>query len=162
MAKDYEVGVIINPSLDDEQIQAVVQRLTKTITDQGGVITKVNTWGKRRLAYPIKRNIDGYYLFMDFQTDSDKIAEIERYIHVQEAILRHIILFHDTKVVAYRQKREEDAKARDLAQANAAREAAAAAAAAAVAAANATPEPVQETAEAETEVEPAAVDSATE
>ncbi len=159
MAKDYEVGVIINPSLDDEQIQAVVQRLTKTITDQGGVITKVNAWGKRRLAYPIKRHIDGYYLFMDFQTDSDKIAEIERYIHVQENILRHIILFHDTKVVAYRQKREEDAKARELAQATAARESAAAAAVAATA-----PEPVQETAEiAETsEAETVAADSATE
>lgn len=138
MARDYELGIVINPEVGDEQARAIVERVTSIITNNGGQVIRVNAWGRRRLAYPIQRFRDGLYFFYDLALDPSTIAEIERNIRVNEDIIRHLMKLRDSRVVAQQRQRdiEMDAQreAEAAAQAKAAAEAVHAEAAAAPAA----------------------------
>ncbi len=142
MARDYELGIVINPEVGDEQARAIVERVTSIITNNGGQVIRVNAWGRRRLAYQIQRFRDGLYFFYDLTLDPSTIAEIERNIRVIEDIIRHLMKLRDPRVVAQQRQRdiemdaqrEADAAAKAAAEAVQAEAAAAAAAAAAPAA----------------------------
>ena len=133
MARDYELGIVINPEVGDEQARAIVERVAQIITNNRGQVVRVNAWGRRRMAYPIQRFRDGLYFFYDLILDPSTIAEIERNIRVNEDIIRHLMKVRDSRVVAQQRQRdiELDAQREAEAQAHAAAEAARAEAAAA-------------------------------
>lgn len=141
MARDYELGIVINPEVGDEQARALVERVTQIINNNNGQVVRVNAWGRRRLAYPIQRFRDGLYFFFDLKLDPSTIAEIERNIRVHEDIIRHLMKVRDPRVVAQQRQRdiELDAQREAEAQAQAAAEAARAEAAANAPAAEAEP-----------------------
>ncbi len=132
MARDYELGIVINPEVGDEQARSLVERVTGIITNNGGQVVRVNAWGRRRLAYPIQRFRDGLYFFFDLILDPSTIAEIERTIRVNEDIIRHLMKVRDSRVVAQQRQRDieldaqREAEAKAQAEAEAARVAAAA------------------------------------
>jgi small subunit ribosomal protein S6 len=150
MARDYELGIVINPEVGDEQARAVVERVTHIITNNGGQVVRVNAWGRRRLAYPIQRFRDGLYFFFDLILKPSTIAEIERSIRLNEDVIRHLLKLRDSRVVAQQRQRdiELDAQRASEAQAQAAAEAARAEAAANQPAAEEAAQPVEATAEA--------------
>ncbi len=111
MARDYELGIVINPEVGDEQARAIVERVSQLIINNGGEVVRVNAWGRRRLAYPIERHRDGLYFFFDLILDPQSIVEIERTLGVNEDIIRHLMKLRDPKVVA--QQREAEAQ-RDI------------------------------------------------
>ena len=133
MARDYELGIVINPEVGDEQARALVERVTQIVTNNHGQVVRVNAWGRRRLAYPIQRFRDGLYFFFDLMLEPTSIAEIERNIRVNEDIIRHLMKVRDSRVVAQQRQRdiELDAQREADAHAQAAAEAARAEAAAA-------------------------------
>ena len=138
MARDYELGMIVNPDVGDEQARAIVDRITQTATANGGQVVRINTIGRRSLAYPIERHRDGLYFYCDLMLDPAAVSELERNIRVTEDIIRHLLLVRDPRAVAA--QREREAAADELArqqQAKAAADAELAAAAAAFAANNA-------------------------
>ena len=173
MARDYELGIVINPEVGDEQARAIVERVTQTITSNSGQVVRVNAWGRRRLAYPIQRFRDGLYFFFDLILEPSTIAEIERTLRLNENIIRHLMKVRDPRVVAQQRQRdiELDAQREAEAKAQAAAEAARAEAAANAPAAEATeveaPAQAEEAAPATTETtttgsdEPAATASET-
>jgi small subunit ribosomal protein S6 len=150
MARDYELGIVINPEVGDEQARTLVERVTQIISNNGGQVVRVNAWGRRRLAYPIQRFRDGLYFFFDLSLNPTTISEIERNIRVHEDIIRHLLKVRDSRVVAQQRQRdiELDAQREAEAQAQAAAEAARAAAAAAQPAAEETPAPAAQAEEA--------------
>ncbi|MQF82965.1 30S ribosomal protein S6 [SAR202 cluster bacterium AD-802-E10_MRT_200m] len=95
--RDYEIVLILTPAIDDERSSSIVDRIDKFITDQGGEISKEESWGMRRLAYPIQRFNEGNYYLRKFSLDGDHIKDMEAYIGVSEEILRHMIVKLDTK-----------------------------------------------------------------
>ncbi len=131
MARDYELGIVINPEVGDEQARSIVERVTGIITNNGGQVVRVNAWGRRRLAYPIQRFRDGLYFFFDLILDPSTIAEIERTIRVNEDIIRHLMKVRDSRVVAQQRQRDIELDAQREAEAKAQAEAEAARAAAA-------------------------------
>jgi small subunit ribosomal protein S6 len=153
MARDYELGIVINPEVGDEQARTLVERVTHIITNSGGQVVRVNAWGRRRLAYPIQRFRDGLYFFFDLTLTPSTIAEIERSIRLNEDIIRHLLKLRDSRVVAQQRQRdiELDAQREAEAQAQAAAEAARAEAAANQPAAEEVAQPVEAPAEATTE-----------
>ena len=153
MARDYELGIVINPEVGDEQARTLVERVTQIINNNGGQVVRVNAWGRRRLAYPIQRFRDGLYFFFDLMLEPSTIAEIERNIRVHEDIIRHLMKVRDPRVVAQQRQRDVELDAQREAEAQAQ---AAAEAARAEAAANAPAEPAQPAAEAGAPAEPAA------
>lgn len=132
MARDYELGIVINPEIGDEQARSLVERVTTIITNHGGQVVRVNAWGRRRLAYPIQRFRDGLYFFFDLILEPSTIAEIERNLRVNEDIIRHLMKVRDPRVVAQQRQRDieldtqREAEAKAQAEAEAARAEAAA------------------------------------
>jgi len=121
MSRDYELGIVINPEVGDEQARAIVERVTQTIVNNQGEVVRVNAWGRRRLAYPIERHRDGLYFFFDLMLDPQSIVEIERTLRVNEEVVRHLLKLRDPKVIAQQRvaeaQRDIEREAEAIAQA---------------------------------------------
>jgi small subunit ribosomal protein S6 len=128
MARDYELGIIINPDAGDERARAIVERVTQVVNSQDGQVVRVDAWGRRHLAYPIERHRDGLYFWLDLILPPQSVAEVERTLRVNEDVMRHLITLRDPRVVT--QKRQREAELAAQAEAHAAQASAAAAAAA--------------------------------
>lgn len=126
--RDYELGLIINPDVGEEQARATVERVSQSIINNGGQVVRVNAWGRRRMMYPIQHHRDGLYFFFDLIMPTVAVVEIERGLRVNEDVMRHLMKVRDPKVVAQqRQRALEDDRAAEEARARAAAAAAAAA-----------------------------------
>lgn len=84
----YEVVAIVLADLSEEDITALIDRSQTIITDRKGVIAKVDKWGKKHLAYEIKKQKDGYYFLIDFAGDGAIVAEIERTYKIDDRIIK--------------------------------------------------------------------------
>ena len=87
----YELMFVVNVA-DEEKIKAAVQLVQDVIKKIGGTVDKVDEWGKRALAYEVKKQREGYYVVVDFQADSAQVSELDRVIKIHEEIIRHIIV----------------------------------------------------------------------
>ena len=118
MTRDYELGFILTPEVNEEQTRAILERIEQIATNYGGQIMRVNQWGRRRLAYPIQHHRDGFYLFIDMVLTPETVSELDRTLKVSEEVLRHLIKLRDPKTV----QKEREARATAAAQAAAAPE----------------------------------------
>jgi small subunit ribosomal protein S6 len=120
MIREYELGLVIDPDMGDEQLEAQILRIGQNIESRGGEITRLDKWGRRRLAYPIARHRDGYYAFMEFRIESRALLDLEAFVRVQEPIMRHLVTYRDPRAQAERRAREQRIVAQAAAQAAAA------------------------------------------
>jgi len=90
--RSYECAVILHPAVADDGLKASTAKYVDIIAGRGGSITKVETWGKRRLSYEIMRQLDGHYFFYRFRGDSPLVAELGRQLRIDEGVLRHMIV----------------------------------------------------------------------
>src|SRR5215831_6122795 len=123
MARDYELGIVVNPDVGDEQARTIVERITHVIAAHEGQVVRVNAVGRRRLAYPIDRHRDGLYFYFDLILEPGSVAEIERSLRVNEEIIRHLVLVRDPRVVAVQREHEAEAQAQAAERAEGAEEA---------------------------------------
>jgi len=86
--KRYEVIAIVKTDLAEEDLNAIIERSSNIITERKGVIAKVEKWGKRRLAYEINKQRDGFYFFIDYAGDGAIVAEMERNFKIDDRILK--------------------------------------------------------------------------
>jgi small subunit ribosomal protein S6 len=90
--REYELMFVLTPDLQEDGVTAATERVSAMITSRGGEITKVEPWGRRRLAYPIRRHLDGYYTVMRFRLDASHTDELDRNLRLTEQVLRHLIV----------------------------------------------------------------------
>ena len=90
-AKRYEVVYVINTALGEEGIAAMVEKF-KTLVENNGTLESIDEWGKRRLAYEINDKTEGYYVLINFKSDIDFPAELDRVYKITEGIMRTIII----------------------------------------------------------------------
>lgn len=86
----YETVMVLNTKLGEEAIQAIVEKF-KTLIQQNGTINNVDVWGKRRLAYLIEDETEGYYVLIDFTSKPDFPAELDRVYKITDGVLRSLI-----------------------------------------------------------------------
>ena len=91
----YETMYILNPSLEDERREELIQRFADIVKADGGEVESIDEWGKRKLAYPINYIPEGYYVLMNFSADSNVPAELERNYRIVEDVMRHVIIRKD-------------------------------------------------------------------
>ena len=103
----YESAVMINAALDDEQIQALISRIKETIISNGGEIREIEDWGRKRLAYVVKKSKVGYYVIFRFSAPSSLIAKLERFYILDEQFLRYLTITLDNDAVEYLEKNKE-------------------------------------------------------
>jgi small subunit ribosomal protein S6 len=87
----YELMLLLRPDLEDDKLQAAVEKVTRAIVNGGGSLSKVSPWGKRRLAYDIKRHREASYFLIHFDIEPGQVREIERGMLISEEILRHLV-----------------------------------------------------------------------
>lgn len=109
MKRDYELGFILNPEVNEEQTGAILARISQIVTNYDGQIVRVNQWGRRRMAYPIEHHRDGFYVFMDMILTPETVFELDRSLKVSEEVLRHMVIRRDPRSV---QKEREEYEAR--------------------------------------------------
>lgn len=87
----YEAMVVFSVKNDEEQIKALVEKFSDLIK-ANGTLTNVDEWGKRKLAYEINYESEGYYVVYDFESKPDFPAEFERIINITDGILRSVVV----------------------------------------------------------------------
>lgn len=95
MVRPYEALYIVRPDLDDEAVNAIMEKYKGIIEEQGGEVENVNRWEKRRLAYEIKDQTEGIYLLMNFNAESAVSSELDRRFKISDDVIRHIIVRRD-------------------------------------------------------------------
>lgn len=88
----YESAILINAALDDEAIKNLIGRVKETITTNGGEILEIEDWGRKRLAYQVKKSKIGYYSIFRFNSSPELIPKLERYYQLDETILRYLTI----------------------------------------------------------------------
>lgn len=89
--RDYELICIVHPDLDESAFNEIVERIKGWITEAGGEIAKIDLWGKRKLAYPIRKQTEGQYVFIETSMNPSENAELERNLGLLEPVLRYLI-----------------------------------------------------------------------
>jgi len=93
--RKYEVVFILRPDLDEEKNAAIADRFQSLVETHGGEITKLEKWGKRRLAYEVKGFREGFYVLVKMNAEPKVAAELDRVIKITDEVLRHIIVRED-------------------------------------------------------------------
>ncbi|MFQ6015387.1 MAG: 30S ribosomal protein S6 [Anaerolineae bacterium] len=88
----YELVFIINGGIEEENVPAVVERISQQINDLGGEVVQVDSWGRRRLAYPIRRIKEGYYTVMQLQMPPGIMPNIKNSLQLTEEVIRHLLV----------------------------------------------------------------------
>jgi len=102
--RHYESAIIINASIEEDQIEAVISRAEELIKVNGGEILETDKWGRKRLAYTVDKTKSGYYVIFRFTAPSDLISKLERMYQLDEYILRYLTIVLDKFALAYIEK----------------------------------------------------------
>ena len=86
----YENLFIVKPDATEEEIDALVEQMSKNVTTAGGTIDKVEKWGKRRLAYRVEKNREGFYVLLQFSSEPEIVKEFERRMRVQDSVIKFL------------------------------------------------------------------------
>ena len=93
--RNYEIMFILSTQLTEEEKQAGVKLVEDTLAKAGAVEIKTEVWGERKLAYPIKKKENGYYVLTLFQMDGTGLTEVEAKLNITESILKYMIVKND-------------------------------------------------------------------
>jgi small subunit ribosomal protein S6 len=94
----YETILIAHVDLSEDELSGLIARYSTIITDQKGILVKVERWGKRRLAYMIKKQARGFYILIDYAGESAAVNELERNLKINDKILKFMTVLKDGAV----------------------------------------------------------------
>ncbi len=106
--KTYETIVVIDSLLKNEEINEIVNKVERVISNNGGKIVSNEQWGKKRLAYEIKRRQYGYYVEIVFEAPPNVIRILEREYRLEENILRYLSIHLDKSALDFRKQQEKE------------------------------------------------------
>lgn len=94
----YESLIIINPTLDDTEVERIVGKAEESIKRGGGEILKIDNWGKKKLAYEVKKQKKGYYILFNFRMKPSAIGEFERSLKLTDPVIKFLIVRIDKEL----------------------------------------------------------------
>jgi small subunit ribosomal protein S6 len=113
MIREYETTFIVDSLLQEDQINATIERTKSFIEKNGGKIKHIDRWGKRRLAYEIAKKQYGYYIYMRFQSEGSLIKDLEHNYKLDDAILRHLTVLVPKAMLKQEEKQKSSSKKRE-------------------------------------------------
>lgn len=93
----YELVFVVRPELEEEPLAALVNKVSQTISDLQGQVQQIEPWGKRKLAYPIKKYREGFYYLMLIELPASAVRSLDRTLRFTEDVIRHLIVRKDEK-----------------------------------------------------------------
>jgi small subunit ribosomal protein S6 len=111
--REYEIVYIFDSVLTEDQVNEKLERYHRHITDGDGEVTAVDHWGKRQLAYPIRKKSSGYYVVVQFTAPTEGLPEMERTLKLDEELVRYLIVLSEGEPtaamsIATREPRRDD------------------------------------------------------
>jgi small subunit ribosomal protein S6 len=94
--RQYEIAYIVHPDLDADAFAGIQERVSGWVTDSGGAVVNTDIWGKRKLAYEIRKQKEGQYVVINAELDPAATADLERNLRLQESVMRFMIIADDT------------------------------------------------------------------
>jgi len=91
----YELALVVNAKIEDEVRLATLETVKDLITRFGGTVTTVDDWGKKRLAYEIQKMKEGFYYFIQYESDSTCPREVEDRVRIMENVIRFLCIRRD-------------------------------------------------------------------
>ena len=88
--RSYEVIFILDPALGDDGVDAAIAAASGVVTKEGGEVTEAQKWGKKRLAYEIKKRREGHYVFLRLRAPVKVVTELERHLNIAESVLKFL------------------------------------------------------------------------
>ncbi|MCI8372119.1 MAG: 30S ribosomal protein S6 [Lachnospiraceae bacterium] len=92
----YELAVIVSAKVEDDVRTSTIEKVKALVTRFGGTITNVDEWGKKRLAYEIRKMREGFYYFIQFDSDADCPNEVESRIRIMDNVIRYLCVRQDS------------------------------------------------------------------
>ena len=108
--RNYETVVVIDPQIGDDVIKNVVEKIKEIIVSHHGTVTKVEEWGKRKLAYTIDKKTYGHYTCVEFEGPGEVVKALTDFYHISENLLRHSTLLIDSRLRDERKREKAPAK----------------------------------------------------
>ena len=90
--RSYECAIVFYPALGGDGVKEGMLKYARVIDGEGGELTRVESWGKRKLAYEIDHQSEGYYYFIQFRGNNELLNELGRQLRIDESVLRHLIV----------------------------------------------------------------------
>jgi small subunit ribosomal protein S6 len=90
--------MVISPDTNEEESSGLVERVGKFITDNGGVVKNQESWGTRKLAYPIENYREGSYVISEFNSEPSTANELEKLLRASQQVIRHLVIKQDEEV----------------------------------------------------------------
>jgi len=90
--RDYELVTIISPEVDEEGMSRIIDKVSQSISNRGGIVDGMDKWGRRKLVYPIKKFMEADYILTRFKLEPNLIKEVETEIRATEEVLRHLVV----------------------------------------------------------------------
>jgi small subunit ribosomal protein S6 len=109
--RQYETGFVLSPALSEEETSQFVQQMAEIVAQKKGRMVKQDVWGKRRLAFPIKRFQEGVYVFFTYESGGDVSAELERRFKQTDAVIRFMTVLKDPRDMGGRKKKRRPEEA---------------------------------------------------
>ena len=109
--RTYEALYISNPEMEEGDIQTLSQEVEGLVTSNGGTIVRSEIWGKRKLAYEVKKYSEGNYILLRFQANPDFIQKLEQWFKLNDAVIRYLVVHFDDhmlRVEAEQARRKEE------------------------------------------------------
>jgi small subunit ribosomal protein S6 len=103
----YETGFLLAPNLSDEETEKLLSQMAEVVSQKEGRLVRQERWGKRRLAYPIKRFGEAFYVFFHYEGRPDIPVELERRFKQSDTVLRYLTLKKDPQATLRRKKKKE-------------------------------------------------------
>lgn len=89
--RKYELMCVFQPDLDESALNGMIEKVKGWVTESGGSVEKVDIWGRRKLAYPIRKKMEGQYVLFNLTLLPKATAELERNLRYQEAVMRYLL-----------------------------------------------------------------------
>lgn len=90
--RNYETLYVLHPGLGEEELDARITKFADLVVNAGGEVVKIDRWGKRRLAYEVKKLREGYYVLMHFNGTASVAKELERVFKITDEVIRQLIV----------------------------------------------------------------------
>lgn len=90
--RHYELGLIFHPQVEQPDVTQAVEKVKQYLTTSGGEVASVDVWGRRALAYPIRKQREGTYVFFQARLDPQAVQTLERNLKLDEQVLRYLLL----------------------------------------------------------------------
>jgi small subunit ribosomal protein S6 len=106
----YETAFLITPKLDEEETEKLIQKMADVVAEKKGKMIKIDRWGKKKLAYPVEKHNEAFYVFFHYEGEPDIPPELERRFRQTESVLRYLTLRKEAEAVVKKKRKVKKKK----------------------------------------------------